>query len=136
MKKIITYGTFDTIHVGHLKLLQRAKNLGDYLIVGLSTDEFNNSKGKKALLNYSERKSYLEAINYIDLVIPEKNWEQKLEDIEKYDIDIFTMGDDWEGKFDFLSKYCQVHYLKRTPSISSTLIRSKINESKSVAEIK
>ena len=133
MKKVITYGTFDTIHFGHLKLLERAKNLGDFLIVGLSTDEFNALKGKKSLLNYEERKSYLQAIKYVDLIIPENNWEQKIEDVKKNHVDIFTMGDDWEGKFDFMSDFCQVHYLKRTPSISSTMIRSKINEIKSVA---
>ena len=133
MKKVITYGTFDTLHFGHLKLLERAKNLGDYLIVGLSTDEFNALKGKKSLLNYEERKSYLQAIKYVDLIIPENNWEQKIEDVKKNYVDIFTMGDDWEGEFDFLSEFCEVHYLKRTPSISSTMIRSKINEIKSVA---
>ena len=133
MKKVITYGTFDTLHFGHLKLLERAKNLGDFLIVGLSTDEFNALKGKKSLLNYEERKSYLKAIKYVDLIIPENNWEQKIEDVKKNYVDIFTMGDDWEGEFDFLSEFCEVHYLKRTPSISSTMIRSKINEIKSVA---
>ena len=133
MKKVITYGTFDTLHFGHLKLLERAKNLGDFLIVGLSTDEFNALKGKKSLLSYEDRKSYLQAIKYVDLIIPENNWEQKIEDVKKNHVDIFTMGDDWEGKFDFMSDFCQVHYLKRTPSISSTMIRSKINEIKSVA---
>ena len=133
MKKVITYGTFDTLHFGHLKLLERAKNLGDFLIVALSTDEFNALKGKKSLLNYEERKSYLQAIKYVDLIIPENNWEQKIEDVKKNYVDIFTMGDDWEGEFDFLSEFCEVHYLKRTPSISSTMIRSKINEIKSVA---
>ena len=107
MKKVITYGTFDTIHFGHLKLLERAKNLGDFLIVGLSTDEFNALKGKKSLLNYEERKSYLQAIKYVDLIIPENNWEQKIEDVKKNHVDIFTMGDDWEGKFDFMEpKLC------------------------------
>ena len=133
MKKVITYGTFDTLHFGHLKLLERAKNLGDFLIVGLSTDEFNTLKGKKSLLNYEDRKSYLQAIKYVDLIIPENNWEQKIEDVKKNHVDIFTMGDDWKGKFDFMSDVCQVHYLERTPSISSTMIRSKINEIKSVA---
>ena len=133
MKKVITYGTFDTLHFGHLKLLERAKNLGDFLIVGLSTDEINALKGKKSLLNYEDRKSYLQAIKYVDLIIPENNWEQKIEDVKKNHVDIFTMGDDWKGKFDFMSDVCQVHYLERTPSISSTMIRSKINEIKSVA---
>ena len=136
MKKVITYGTFDTLHFGHLKLLERAKNLGDFLIVGLSTDAFNALKGKKSLLNYEDRKSYLQAIKYVDLIIPENNWEQKIEDVKKNHVDIFTMGDDWKGKFDFMNDVCQVHYLERTPSISSTMIRSKINEIKSVAQIK
>ena len=111
MKKVITYGTFDTLHFGHLKLLERAKNLGDFLIVGLSTDEFNALKGKKSLLNYEERKSYLKAIKYVDLIIPENNWEQKIEDIKKNHVDIFTMGDDWKGEFDHLSKFCDIKYL-------------------------
>ena len=135
MKKVITYGTFDTIHFGHLKLLERAKNLGDFLIVGLSTDEFNALKGKKSLLNYEERKSYLEAIKYVDLIIPENNWEQKIEDIKKNHVDIFTMGDDWKGKFDHLSQFCNIKYLERTASISSTLIRSSISEQDSFRQI-
>ena len=135
MKKVITYGTFDTIHFGHLKLLERAKNLGDFLIVGLSTDEFNALKGKKSLLNYEERKSYLKAIKYVDLIIPENNWEQKIEDIKKNHVDIFTMGDDWKGKFDHLSKFCDIKYLERTASISSTLIRSSISEQDSLRQI-
>ena len=128
MKKVITYGTYDTLHFGHIKLLERAKNLGDFLIVGLSTDKFNSLKGKKSLLNYEERKSYLQSIKYVDLIIPENNWEQKIEDIKKNDIDIFTIGDDWKGKFDYLSEFCNVKYLSRTSAISSSLIRSKINE--------
>jgi len=128
MKKVITYGTYDTLHFGHIKLLERAKNLGDFLIVGLSTDKFNSLKGKKSLLNYEERKSYLQSIKYVDLIIPENNWEQKIEDIKKNDIDIFTIGDDWKGKFDYLSEFCNVKYLTRTSAISSSLIRSKINE--------
>ena len=135
MKKVITYGTFDTIHFGHLKLLERAKNLGDFLIVGLSTDEFNALKGKKSLLNYEERKSYLQAIKYVDLIIPENNWEQKIEDIKKNHVDIFTMGDDWKGKFDHLSQFCNIKYLERTASISSTLIRSSISEQDSFRQI-
>ena len=135
MKKVITYGTFDTIHFGHLKLLERAKNLGDFLIVGLSTDEFNALKGKKSLLNYEERKSYLQAIKYVDLIIPENNWEQKIEDIKKNHVDTFTMGDDWKGKFDHLSQFCNIKYLERTASISSTLIRSSISEQDSFRQI-
>ena len=103
MKKIITYGTFDLLHYGHINLLRRAKKLGDYLIVALSTDEFNwNSKQKKSYFNYEKRKMLLEAIRYVDLVIPEENWEQKVSDIKEFKIDTFVMGNDWEGKFDFL----------------------------------
>ena len=135
MKKIITYGTFDTLHFGHLKLLERAKNLGDFLIVGLSTDNFNALKGKKSLLNYEDRKSYLKAIKYVDLIIPENNWEQKVEDIKINSIDTFTIGDDWKGKFDYLSEFCNVKYLERTSSISSTLIRSTISEEDSLHQL-
>ena len=135
MKKVITYGTFDTLHFGHLKLLERAKNLGDFLIVGLSTDAFNALKGKKSLLNYEDRKSYLQAIKYVDLIIPENNWEQKIEDIKKNHVDIFTIGDDWKGKFDYLSEFCTIKYLERTSSISSTLIRTSISEQDSFRQI-
>lgn len=126
MKRVITYGTFDMIHYGHIKLLKRAKNLGDYLIVALSTDEFNNLKGKKSHFDYHERKIMLEAIRYVDEVIPEANWEQKIDDIKKYDVSIFTIGDDWEGKFDFLKDYCEVVYLSRTPNISTTKIKKEL----------
>lgn len=127
MKRIITYGTFDLLHYGHINLLRRAKNLGDYLIVGLSTDEFNwNSKQKRCFFDYEKRKTLLEAIRYVDLVIPENSWEQKKTDISMYHIDIFTMGDDWKGKFDSLEEYCQVTYLPRTPEISTTQIKADI----------
>jgi len=126
MKKVLTYGTFDTLHFGHIILLQRAKSLGDYLIVGLSTDEFNASKGKTSHFNYDERKTFLEAIRYVDEVIPEHSWEQKPDDVAKRHIDTFTMGDDWKGKFDFLAKLCDVCYLNRTPEISSTLIKANM----------
>ena len=103
MRRIITYGTYDLLHYGHIKLLQRAKALGDYLIVGLSTDEFNwNEKHKKCYFTYEERKEMLEALRCVDLVIPEENWEQKKEDMHLYHIDTFVIGDDWKGKFDFL----------------------------------
>lgn len=127
MKKIITYGTYDTLHFGHIRLLERAKSLGDYLIVGLSTDEFNAGKGKQSHFSFEERKSFLEAIRYVDLVIPEQNWEQKAQDVVKHGVDTFTMGDDWAGEFDFLKEFCNVHYLERTPSISSTLIKAHIS---------
>lgn len=124
MKRVITYGTFDLLHYGHIRLLQRARALGDYLIVALSTDEFNsNEKGKKSYFSYEERKNMLEALRCVDLVIPETCWEQKLTDIDKYKADIFVMGNDWEGKFDFLKEKCQVVYLERTPEISTTQIK-------------
>ncbi|MED3643626.1 glycerol-3-phosphate cytidylyltransferase [Caldifermentibacillus hisashii] len=128
MKKIITYGTFDLLHYGHINLLKRAKGLGDYLIVGLSTDNFNLQKGKECYFNYEERKQLLESIRYVDYVIPEEFWEQKKQDIEKFKIDILVMGDDWEGKFDYLSKYCQVKYLSRTPEISTSKIKSDLKK--------
>ena len=127
MKRVITYGTFDLLHYGHINLLRRAKELGDYLIVCLSTDEFNeNMKNKKTYFSYENRKKLLEAIRYVDLVIPEENWEQKSEDVLKYQCDIFVMGDDWKGKFDFLKEYCEVVYLERTPEISTTKIKKDL----------
>lgn len=126
MKKVITYGTFDLLHYGHINLLRRARALGDYLVVGLSTDEFNEIKGKKSYFTFEERKMILEAIRYVDLIIPEHNWEQKIYDISKYNIDFFAIGDDWAGKFDFLEQYCNVKYLERTPEISTTKIKEEI----------
>ena len=125
MKRIITYGTYDLLHYGHIKLLQRAKALGDYLIVGLSTYEFNwNEKHKKCYFTYEERKEMLEALRCVDLVIPEENWEQKKEDMHLYHIDTFVIGDDWKGKFDFLKdEGVEVIYLPRTPEISTTQIK-------------
>ena len=124
MKKVITYGTFDLLHYGHINLLQRAKALGDYLIVALSTDEFNSKeKNKITYFSYEERKRLLEAIRYVDLVIPEQNWEQKISDVKEFKVDTFVMGDDWKGKFDFLKDYCEVVYLERTPEISTTKIK-------------
>ncbi|WP_100487524.1 glycerol-3-phosphate cytidylyltransferase [Sporolactobacillus pectinivorans] len=126
MKKVLTYGTFDLLHYGHINLLKRAKELGDYLIVGLSTDEFNAMKHKEAYHNYDHRKLILEAIRYVDLVIPENNWEQKIGDVKKYNVDVFVMGDDWKGKFDFLKDYCKVIYLPRTVGISTTKIKQDL----------
>lgn len=124
MKRVITYGTFDLLHYGHINLLRRAKAKGDYLIVALSTDEFNLGKGKKCYFTYEKRKQLLEAIRYVDLVIPEKSWEQKRTDMHEYHIDEFVMGDDWEGKFDFLREEgVVVEYLPRTPEISTTQIK-------------
>ena len=127
MKKVITYGTFDLLHYGHINLLQRAKELGDYLIVALSTDEFNSEmKGKVTYFSYEERKRLLEAIRYVDLVIPEENWEQKISDVKEFKVDTFVMGDDWEGKFDYLKEDCEVGYLERTPEISTTKIKKDL----------
>lgn len=131
MKRVITYGTFDLLHYGHINLLKRAKELGDYLIVALSTDEFNlNCKNKKCYFSYDVRKQLLESIRYVDLVIPEKQWGQKFTDVEEYHIDIFVMGDDWFGKFDFLKDKCKVVYLPRTPEISTTRIKNDIENKK------
>lgn len=130
MKKILTYGTFDLLHYGHINLLQRAKAMGDYLVVGLSTDEFNSLKGKKCYFTYEKRKKMLEALRCVDLVIPENSWEQKVEDVKEFRIDTFVMGDDWEGKFDFLKDYCDVVYLSRTPEISTTQIKKDIADKK------
>ena len=127
MKRVITYGTFDLLHYGHINLLRRAKAMGDYLIVALSTDEFNwNCKQKKCYFSYEERKQLLEAIRYVDLVIPEESWEQKLTDVQQYHVDTFVMGDDWGGKFDFLKDQCEVVYLSRTPEISSSKIKEEL----------
>lgn len=126
MKTVITYGTFDVLHAGHINLLRRARALGDRLIVALSTDEFNAGKHKSALLSYENRRTVLEAIRYVDLVIPETCWEQKVTDVQRYDVDIFVIGDDWRGHFDFLKPQCEVIYLPRTQGISSTDIRLDI----------
>ena len=129
MKKVITYGTFDLLHYGHINLLKRAKSYGDYLIVALSTDEFNwNSKQKKCYFTYEERKKMLEAIRYVDLVIPEECWEQKVTDVKEFKVDTFVMGNDWEGKFDFLKDFCEVVYLPRTPEISTTQIKKDLKD--------
>ena len=130
MKRVITYGTFDLLHYGHINLLRRAKALGDYLIVALSTDEFNREqKGKKCYFSYEQRKQLLEAIRYVDLVIPEESWEQKVRDVHEYHIDTFVIGDDWKGKFDFLEdEGCEVVYLPRTPEISTTQIKKDLKK--------
>lgn len=128
MRRILTYGTFDLLHYGHIRLLKRAKELGDYLIVAVSTDEFNAIKNKKSYHNYETRKKMLEAIRYVDLVIPEENWEQKKDDVINYHVDVVVMGSDWEGsdKFDYLKEYCEVTYLPRTKGVSTTKIKEEL----------
>jgi glycerol-3-phosphate cytidylyltransferase len=135
MKRVITYGTFDLLHYGHINLLRRAKEFGDYLIVALSTDEFNwKEKQKKCYFGYEKRKALLEAVRYVDLVIPEENWEQKRRDMHEYHIDTFVIGDDWAGAFDFLREEgVDVQYLARTPEVSSTQIREDLAKVKGKA---
>lgn len=127
MKRIITYATFDIIHIGHINILRRAKKLGDYLIVGISTDEFNHEKGKSSIFPYIHRKEILESIRFVDLVIPENTWDQKIQNIIDLRVDTFVMGDDWTGKFDFLKEYCEVIYLPRTENISTTELKQIIS---------
>ncbi|AWC30560.1 glycerol-3-phosphate cytidylyltransferase [Bacillus cytotoxicus] len=126
MKKVITYGTFDLLHWGHINLLKRAKDLGDYLIVAVSSDEFNKLKNKKSYHSYENRKMILEALRYVDEVIPEYSWDQKVHDVVQNNIDVFVMGDDWKGEFDFLKEYCEVIYLPRTVGISTTKIKEEL----------
>lgn len=128
MKKVITYGTFDMFHPGHLKLLKRAKALGDHLTVAISSDEFNKKKNKRSYYTFEERAEIVEAITIVDEVIKEESWEQKIQDIKERNIDIFVIGDDWEGEFDFLKEYCEVIYLKRTEGISTTKIKEDLKE--------
>lgn len=128
MKKVITYGTFDLLHTGHINILRRAKALGDYLIVAVSTDEFNTLKHKEAYHSFEERKQILEAIKYVDEVIGENDWDQKVRDVKEYAIDTFVMGDDWEGEFDFLKEHCAVVYLPRTSGISTTKIKDELKQ--------
>ncbi len=127
-KIVLTYGTFDMFHIGHLNLLNRLKSLGDKLIVAVSTDEFNSIKGKKTLIPFEQRALIVQNIKCVDMVISEENWEQKIDDIKKYNVDIFAMGDDWQGKFDFLKDYCEVIYLPRTQNISTTELKKELNK--------
>jgi glycerol-3-phosphate cytidylyltransferase len=131
MKRVITYGTFDLLHYGHINLLKRAKALGDYLIVALSTDEFNqNEKRKRCYFSYEQRKALVESVRYVDLVIPEDSWDQKVSDVREYRVDVFVMGDDWKGEFDFLvDEGCEVVYLPRTAEISTTQIKCELRGS-------
>lgn len=127
MKRVITYGTFDLLHYGHINLLRRAKAYGDYLIVVVSSDEFNlKEKNKKCYFSYEIRKQLVEAVRYVDLVIPEESWNQKISDIYEYHVDTFVIGDDWEGKFDYLKEHCEVVYLPRTPEISTSQIKKDL----------
>lgn len=128
-RRIITYGTFDFLHIGHINILRRARALGDYLVVAVSTDEFNRIKHKQSYSTYDERRIIVESIRYVDLVIPENTWDQKIDDIKKYSIDVFVMGDDWKGEFDSLKSHCEVVYLPRTDGISSTLIKTNLKNS-------
>jgi len=121
--RVITYGTFDTFHYGHLELLRRAKSLGDYLIVAISTDDFNLKKGKKCVFSFNQRKEWVKHIKYVDLTIEEASWDQKIQDVQKFNVNTFVIGDDWEGRFDFLKEYCEVLYLPRTEDISTTQIK-------------
>ena len=129
MIRVITYGTYDLLHYGHINLLRRARELGDYLIIGLSSDEFNrDEKGKECYFSFEQRKTMLEAVRFVDQVIPESCWEQKRSDIQEYDVDIFVMGDDWKGQFDYLEEEgVKVVYLERTPEISTTQIKTDLN---------
>lgn len=129
MKRVLTYGTFDLLHYGHIRLLRRARELGDYLVVALSTDEFNALKGKTSYYDYETRKEMLEAVRYVDLVIPEENWEQKANDVKEYHIDVVVMGGDWAGsdRFEYLREYCDMVYLDRTPGISTTQVKENLN---------
>jgi glycerol-3-phosphate cytidylyltransferase len=139
MKKVITYGTFDLFHVGHLNLLERLRALGDHLTVAISSDEFNRGKGKKCAIPYEDRARIVSALKCVDAVIPEHHWEQKTDDVQRLGIDIFGMGHDWEGKFDFLKSQCRVVYLPRTDGISTTMLKETLksgSESTSVVEIK
>jgi len=128
MKTIITYGTFDLFHVGHIRLLKKLSMLGDKLIVGISSDEFNEGKGKKSFFSYEERAEIVESCKYVTTVFPEHNWQQKRNDIIKYQADVFAMGDDWEGKFNELDDICEVIYLPRTEDISTTGIKNALSK--------
>jgi len=129
MRRVITYGTFDLFHIGHLNLLERLRAMGDHLTVAVSTDEFNRVKNKLCSMPYEDRARIVGALRCVDLVIPEQSWEQKVDDIRKYKIDLFGMGEDWRGKFDYLREWCEVVYLPRTEGISTTSLKIRIGES-------
>jgi glycerol-3-phosphate cytidylyltransferase len=135
MKNVITYGTFDLLHIGHIHLLRRARELGDHLTVAVSTDEFNEGKGKKTILPFEERLEIVKSIRYVDEVIPESSWEQKEDDVRRLGISVFTMGDDWAGRFDFLKPLCEVVYLPRTPDISSSGLKAELDRLRKVQAV-
>lgn len=126
MKTVLTYGTFDLFHIGHLNLFKRARALGDKLIVAVSTDEFNATKGKTTLMPFEHRMELVRSVRFVDEVIAESNWDQKISDVQQHKVDIFVMGSDWQGKFDFLTPYCEVVYLPRTDNVSSTDLKKAI----------
>ncbi|NRQ48334.1 adenylyltransferase/cytidyltransferase family protein [Aeromicrobium stalagmiti] len=126
MTTVLTYGTFDLFHIGHLNLINRLAELGDRLVIGVSTDEFNAGKGKKSIVSYEDRARIVSSIKGVDLVVPETSWEQKVSDIKAHDVDVFAIGDDWRGKFDELKELCDVVYLSRTDGISSTEIKQML----------
>ena len=131
-KTVITYGTFDMFHIGHLRLIKRLQEVGERVIVAVSTDEFNLEKGKRVVIPFSQRVEIVSAISGVDLVIAESSWDQKISDIEKHGVDAFVMGDDWAGEFDFLRNYCEVIYLARTVGISTTELKSSLENILSV----
>lgn len=133
-KTVVTYGTFDMFHIGHLNLLKRLSEMGDRVVVAVSTDKFNQNKGKKTLIPYEQRAAIVKAISYVDLVIPEESWEQKLTDVEKYNIDVFAIGEDWRGEFDFLKEVCEVVYLERTKNISTTELKRSLKRFLSISQ--
>ncbi|MGY6587768.1 MAG: adenylyltransferase/cytidyltransferase family protein [Wenzhouxiangella sp.] len=133
-KTILTYGTFDMFHVGHVRLIQRMAELGERVIVGVSTDAFNLKKGKRAIFSYHYRAEIISALKGVDHVIPEESWEQKVEDIRRHDVDILVMGEDWAGKFDHLRAWCEIRYLPRTQNVSTTTIRAAIDKLSSIGD--
>lgn len=134
MKTVITYGTFDMFHIGHVNLLRRARELGDRLIVGVSTDEFNLVKGKKTLMPFEQRSEIIKSIRYVDGVFPEESWEQKVEDFRRFMVDVFVMGEDWCGHFDDFSKLCEVVYLERTENVSTSLLKQSLSEIRNISK--
>lgn len=138
MKTVLTYGTFDLLHVGHIHLLERLAALGDRLIVGVSTDEFNKTKGKRSLYSFEERSKIVSSLRCVDEVLRESDWQQKAKDIEQHNVDIFGIGSDWQGKFDHLKANCKVVYLSRTPNISTTDLKKALSsiDSESIKTIK